>query len=131
MVLRDVQLFGEDLRPIENISFDNGHLPEYITSINAPLSASAEMTMECEINAPLFHRLCGFDPSCGPDITGYTLIGKAPYMEQIRKHKKKRINKKWAKRYGYRTKFKDIKIEGVHFNETGCGEFEFTGVLGG
>lgn len=27
--------------------------------------------------------------------------------EQIRKHKKKRINKKWIKRYGYKT---DIKL---------------------
>lgn len=37
-----------------------------------------------------------------------TLLGENPYLTQVRTHKKKRINKKWAKRYGYVTKYKSF-----------------------
>ena len=45
-----------------------------------------------------------------------TLLGENPYLIQARTHKKKRINKKWAKRYGYVTKYKSFNI--VVFNNT-------------
>lgn len=45
-----------------------------------------------------------------------TLLGEAPYLIQARIHKKKRINKKWAKRYGYTTKYKSFNT--VVFNDT-------------
>lgn len=46
------------------------------------------------------------------------LIGKMPdkydidysIYVQVRKHKKKRINKKWAKRYGYKCVTKPLKV---------------------
>ena len=47
-----------------------------------------------------------------PDV----LLGKNPYLIQARTHKKKRINKKWAKRYGYITKYKTFNT--VVFNNT-------------
>ena len=47
-----------------------------------------------------------------PDV----LLGKNPYLIQARTHKKKRINKKWAKRYGYITKYKLFNT--VVFNNT-------------
>lgn len=47
-----------------------------------------------------------------PDV----LLGKNPYLIQARTHKKKRINKKWAKRYGYVTKYKTFNT--VVFNNT-------------
>ena len=47
-----------------------------------------------------------------PDV----LLGKNPYLIQARTHKKKRINKKWAKRYGYVTKYKSFNT--VVFNNT-------------
>lgn len=34
-------------------------------------------------------------------------------QEQIRKHRKKRINKKWAKRYGYRKILKSVQLRDV------------------
>ena len=37
-----------------------------------------------------------------------TLLGENPYLTQVRTHKKKRINKKWAKRYGYVTTYKSF-----------------------
>lgn len=45
-----------------------------------------------------------------------TLLGENPYLTQVRTHKKKRINKKWAKRYGYVTKYKSFNT--VIFNNT-------------
>jgi hypothetical protein len=45
-----------------------------------------------------------------------TLLGENPYLTQVRTHKKKRINKKWAKRYGYVTKYKSFNT--VVFNNT-------------
>ena len=44
------------------------------------------------------------------------LLGENPYLVQARTHKKKRINKKWAKRYGYITKYKSFNT--VVFNNT-------------
>lgn len=45
----------------------------------------------------------GADMSCSMEL-------RSARQVQKRKHKKKRINKKWAKRYGYITVFDDIKI---------------------
>lgn len=52
---------------------------------------------------------------------------------QCRKHRKKRINKKWAKRYGFRTvteklcDVKDIKVNGE--NDDGLTTYTITGEL--
>jgi hypothetical protein len=52
---------------------------------------------ECEVDGPLLSELAGLDsdPTFKMEYDGIM-------YEQVRKHKKKRINKKWAKRYGYR-----------------------------
>lgn len=44
------------------------------------------------------------------------LLGVNPYLIQARTHKKKRINKKWAKRYGCITKYKSFNT--IVFNNT-------------
>lgn len=46
--------------------------------------------------------MLGYNIQILPDA----LLGENPYLVQVRTHKKKRINKKWAKRYGYVTKYK-------------------------
>lgn len=111
---------------IDNLSFEEGKVPDYVTSIHAPLSTSAEMSFECEVNAPLFAKLIGVDLSSCGDMSNFTLTCKAPYEVQVRRHKKKRINKKWAKRYGYKIKFKSIQIVDVNIEQKDY-EFEFTG----
>lgn len=100
---------------IDTLSFANGKLPDYITSTEMKLSASEEYTFECEVNMPLFSKLTGVDMSHSPDISSFTLIAQKPYQVQVRRHRKKRINKKWAKRYGYITKFKNVRLEDVRF----------------
>lgn len=49
-------------------------------------------------------------------ILSDALLGENPYFVQRRSHRKKRINKKWAKRYGYITKYKLFNT--VVFNNT-------------
>lgn len=108
-------------KSLSNITFADD-IPPYVKFINTPLSASAEFALKTEIDAHLFQKLVGLDLSNQSDITSFNCIFKQPYQEQVRKHKKKRINKKWAKRYGYRTKFKTYQLENVQFEHTLCGD---------
>lgn len=57
----------------------------------------------------------GADHGTPPYFTGYDamirilpdeILGRDPYLVQARTHRKKRTNKKWAKRYGYVTKYR-------------------------
>lgn len=56
--------------------------------------------------------MLGYNIQILPDA----LLGENSYLVQARIHKKKRINKKWAKRYGYITKYKTFNT--VVFNNT-------------
>ena len=113
--------FATESEPrLDAISFRNGKIPEYITGINQPISASEEVIIECDvstINTRLLKELAGLDWFESRKPYGITLECKQPYQVQIRRHKKKRINKKWAKRYGYETKFKMVKMTDVHFDQ--------------
>lgn len=102
------------------IDFDipnDGTLPEYIKRFSAPISADAEVSFECDIDTSLFAKLTGIDLAQGRDATCASVIFQKPYQVQRRHHKKKRINKKWAKRYGYITKFKTYQLEDVHIEQ--------------
>lgn len=77
---------------------------DYVESIDSPaftLTKTASFTFEGEsaINESLLNELAGLPTN--PQPTFY-MEHEGTRLEQIRKHKKKRINKKWAKRYGYR-----------------------------
>lgn len=52
---------------------------------------------EGEVDWELFSELAGRDPD-----PIFQMEWDGIMYEQVRRHKKKRINKKWAKRYGYR-----------------------------
>lgn len=96
-------------------------LKEITTDIRIPMSADIECNLEANINAKLLNRLFGVDLTNGRD-GDVAVIFKSPYKEQIRRHKKRRINKKWAKRYGYRTKFVETILDHVEIqDERGCG----------
>lgn len=90
---------------------------EGVSDVHIPLSCNEEISMECEINHSALSKLIGgVDLSNRDDITSYTLTGKLPRRVQARRHKKKRINKKWAKRYGYKVVYEDVRVTDVHFN---------------
>ena len=108
---------GEAFKTLE-FAMDMKELPEYITGIRAPLSIDAEMSFEMDLNVPEFMKLTRIDIACGKDMTA-TLICRGPYQVQRKRHKKKRINKKWAKKYGYVTKFRNYKLENVEIHQDG------------
>ena len=120
-------LYISPIRPISNeatpikIEFDANDIPEYVKSICCPISIEAEANFECDIDTKTLKKLTGIDLDHGSDFTGGTVLFHQPVQVQVRKHKKKRINKKWAKRYGYKTVVKSIKLEEAYVepNENG------------
>lgn len=97
-----------EFRDIPTFSFDPNDPPDYVTGIYPKLSADTEFTVEADINGDLFAKLCGCDIAKGKK---FDVSFRAPVREiQIRRHRKKRINKKWAKLYGYRTIFTNQQI---------------------
>lgn len=91
------------------------------------LSNTANLTIECgTVNNNALSKLIGKMPD---KYDNELKVGdKAVYFEfnsyvQVRKHKKKRINKKWAKRYGYKCVTKTTK--GWKLKTYTDGSFEF------
>jgi hypothetical protein len=68
---------------------------QHLKGISFTAAYTAEF--EGEVNGPLLSELVGPDS----DQT-FQMEYDVFVHEQVRRHKKKRINKKWAKRYGYR-----------------------------
>ena len=116
---------------LANLEIIDGALPEFLTPIpNLALSKDTSMSFECELNVPLFERMANAhlipDMICAP-ANGATLVFSTPYSVQRRKHHKKRINKKWAKRYGFKTVYKNVRLEDVTYNLRGNGEIDILG----
>lgn len=103
---------------IGTLTFDD-KFTDCMTNFDIPLSDKAEISFECEVNAPLFKELVGL--SSFDNAASYTLTGKMPKQVPVRYHKKKRINKKWIKRYGYKTVYRNVRITDVHFESDSDG----------
>lgn len=101
--------------------------PQYVRSFNLADPASAEATFEAEIDIPMVHRFSGIFDASMLGGQSFSAEFSEPYQEQRRKHKKKRINKKWAKRYGYVTKYRKWRIKEMTFTGKNNFEFEATG----
>lgn len=95
------------LKGFPDVSFDATDIPDCVTSITPKLSASAEFTMEAEIDGNMLAKLYGLDLAAGKD---FTVEYSEPILIQARCHKKKRINKKWRKRYGFKTIFRKKQL---------------------
>lgn len=95
------------LKEFPDVSFDATDIPDCVTSITPKLSASAEFTMEAEIDGNMLAKLCGLDLAAGKD---FTVEYSEPILIQARCHKKKRIDKKWRKRYGFKTIFRKKQL---------------------
>lgn len=101
--------YFDEINYIPEISFEDMQIPEYISNFSIIDSASSELSYECDINLNLLNALTGIDLAYGVDMS-YSVETRGSHQVQKRRHKKKRINKKWAKRYGYRTILDDVKI---------------------
>ena len=109
-----------DGKPIRGI---NGIPLEALAAFHAPISASEEVTFECEVDSALLEKLTGRNPV--PMSRSFTVKTSAPYKVQIRRHRKKRINKKWAKRYGYKTMLRVVELSDATMVPVGLDDLEF------
>lgn len=104
---------------LHEISFDEDNIPDYFSSVTPMFSAEAEATFECELR-PESAKIFGLDLANGRDVTA-SVVFRSPHERQIRRHRKKRINKKWNKKFGpkYRVMIERRCIENVQFSQTG------------
>ena len=107
------------LKGFPDVSFDASDIPHYITSITPKLSASAEFTMEAEIDGDALANLLGFHMAAGKN---FTVEYSEPILVQARRHHKKRIDKKWRKRYGYKTIFRKKQLTDCVVKFEGSGD---------
>lgn len=109
---------------ISHISFDHGLCPPYVKTVGYPwYPTDATITCDCNIDAGAFAKVFGLDLS---PMRDFTVECSNPYSVQIRRHKKKRINKKWANRYGYKIMFKKVVLTDIQMRGVGE-EYELIG----
>lgn len=89
---------GKELSNINNVHLDSCKIEKGIQFGNW-MRQNASITMEFTIDGKVdINKILGLDIAQMPDSYGIQYIK----IVQTRKHKKKRINKKWLKRYGYK-----------------------------
>ena len=103
---------GNVFMPVDTIELSRG--ADALYDYGLPLTNfdfSSNISVECksEKTTDFFSSYYNGELKCGDSIDIYHLIPDG-YV-QARKHKKKRINKKWLKRYGYKPKYKKVKIK--------------------
>ena len=114
---------------LPEITFPDDEIPQYVKSFHLTNPADAEAEFEAEIDIPMINKLAyDVDADLINNMSNScTIMFSQPYQEQRRKHKKKRINKKWAKRYGYVTKYHKYRITEVSLCNDRESEFEYLG----
>lgn len=115
----DDKLLGKAIDILEkvNVPYDDF---EFGDSPAVTLSKAIEFELNSEFNIPVFNELVGELSKPQPFYMEYDGVR----YEQIRKHKKKRINKKWAKRYGYREVPCRYRLENCYINQRLFNDFE-------
>lgn len=82
----------------------NDYLLEHIDgspeSIHALITQGYEISFEVQVDAELMKRLFGYEDNLKNDVYDFSFS----YLVPRRTHKKRRIAKKWLKRYGYKEK---------------------------
>lgn len=102
---------------IGELSFDECEctMSEPTEKLSLGFNGSATFSFDAEVNTSLLKKLTK------PLPEAYDIEMQIPV--QRRKHKKKRINKKWAKRYGYVMKSIFTKGWKIHTETNGNTEF--------
>lgn len=89
---------GKELSNIDNVHLDSCKV-EKGTQFGNLVRQNASITMELIIDGKVdINKILGLDITQIPDSYDIQYIK----IVQARKHRKKRINKKWLKRYGYK-----------------------------
>ena len=121
VTLKNLAKALDNYYPLEVASQKMNELTDSIKRLNETLSGSLELNVK--VDDGMIKELQG----------GYGMNSATLYFDEFiavprRKHKKKRIQKKWAKRYGFITKCIPIGMKINDIQATGNG-YEFTGVL--
>ena len=107
-----------DLDNVKDVSVEEDISYDYYKVWSLP--KSSKMTMEVKMDTPIdFNKFLCMDFTQFPDVYDIQYSKVVP----VRKHKKKRINKKWLKRYGYKEVV--IKSKGWKINCRIDGTVEF------
>lgn len=120
MILKSLDSDFQISFPAEPIDMD--YIPEHMSVPEMNLSANEEVTFTANIVSEDLSRIIGYDPSPSHDFmvecNGIDIV-------QVRRHKKKRINKKWAKRYGFKPVLRKLQFKAcsLNFNEDGSIDF--------
>lgn len=109
-------LYGD----IEIDIFSSDEIPSIIGSAKSALSVSYEMSM-IDIN-----RISGLACNQFTPTKNFDIEYDTPILVQAKWHKKKRINKKWLKRYGMKSDTVKMKAKSRTLSyDTEIGECEF------
>lgn len=109
---------GDEIHGISDISLECDEKLKTNTKYMMPHRLSQEIELELNEHFDI-NMFPGINTSQFPDIYAISIM----HFVQVRKHKKKRINKKWAKRYGYRQVIKKSEGWELHMNTDGSLEF--------
>lgn len=116
------QNLNRNLTFVSNVPINK--LPEMTSfecDVNSDIFKHMEAaSFECDVNSDIFKQIPGIDLSNNRDMSCSMKL-LSPYQIQKRKHKKRRINKKWAKKYGYITKYTHIIVENCSIVPRTCG----------
>lgn len=111
--LNDVKEISLNETVEEDKSYDDQHKIQTI-------SKSSETTIEFKADTPInLYKLLGVDVTQFPDAYDIQYLKAIP----AKKHKKKRINKKWLKRYGYKSIVIESKGWEINYHIDGTVEF--------
>lgn len=110
---------GREVGNLDNVHLDSCEV-EKGTQFGSWMRQNASMTMDFTIGEEVdINKILGLDITQMQDFYDIQYVKFIP----ARTHKKRRINKKWAKRYGY--KRITIIIQGLHVKMDTDGNVEF------
>lgn len=90
-----------------SIQISTEGIPNYVLGMLLIPSASADFSIEVDIDGDAYADALGAQWSRGQI---FTVLLSDPVLKQLRSHRKKRINKKWRKRYGLVSTFQKSSI---------------------
>lgn len=82
-------------------------IPDYVLGMLLIPSTNADFSIEIDIDGDAYADVFGAQWSKGQI---FTVLLSNPVLKQLRSHRKKRINKKWHKRYGLVITFQKSSI---------------------
>lgn len=110
----------DDVKSIDFTINQKDTIDRYGNLIDREENRTCTFDMVEPMDTDKLYKVLGIDKSIMPDKYDIQVLK----VVQCRKHKKKRINKKWEKKYGYKQTY--ITMKGWKMRSNCNGEVEFT-----